>query len=224
MKNLWFILVGMLIVFTLFFLKFTNWNFEELVKTLSSKSTPTKVEMQIPADKNTLNHTKISTPVDASTHTPTKTKNIKETIQEKPFPEDEQIYKEEISEANPNEIEIKSTQTIIKKTTVLTITGATEVKMKIKAKESNGIVKAKVSITHNMLTYVQAKKKGRQTHFITHITGTVGTKVVYDVSTSQFLSKNPLMKFSFEGQKGETLTILYKQLTGEVFYASKQIK
>jgi len=224
MKNLWFIFIGMLIVFTLFFLKFTNWNFDDLVKTSSSKSTPTKIEMQTPADKNTPNHTKISTSIDTSTHTPTKTKNITETIQEKSLPEDEQIYKEEISETNPDEIEIKSTQKIMRKATVLTITGATEVKMKIKAKERDGIVKAKVAISHDMLTYAQAKKKGRQTHFITHITGTVGKRVVYDVSTSQFLSKNPLMKFSFKGQKGETLTILYKQLTGEVFYASKQIK
>jgi len=220
MKNLWFIFIGMLIVFTLFFLKFTNWNFDKLVKTSSSKSTPTKIEMQTPADKNTPNHTKISTSIDTSTHTPTKTKNIKENS----LPEDEQIYKEEISEANPDEIEIKSTQKIMKQTSVLTITGATKVKMKIKAKERNGIVKAKVAITHDMLTYAQAKKKSRQTHFITHITGTVGKRVVYDVSTSQFLSKNPLMKFSFNGQKGETLTILYKQLTGEVFYASKKIK
>jgi len=101
---------------------------------------------------------------------------------------------------------------------------ATEVKMKIKAKEKDGTVKAKVAISHNMLTYDQAKKKGKEANFITHITATVGDKVVYDASTSQFLSKNPLIKFSFTGKKGDELKITYTQLKGEVFFATKKIK
>jgi len=105
-----------------------------------------------------------------------------------------------------------------------TSTAATEVKMKIKAKEKNGIVKAKVAISHDMLTYDQAKKKGKEANFITHITATVGDKVVYDASTSQFLSKNPLIKFQFAGKKGDELKITYTQLKGEVFYATKKIK
>lgn len=104
------------------------------------------------------------------------------------------------------------------------VAAPTEVKMKIKAKEKAGVVKAKVSISHEMLTYDQAKKKGVEADFITHITGTVGDKVVYDVSTSQFLSKNPLVKFSFAGKKGDELKITYTQLKGESFFASKKIK
>jgi sulfur-oxidizing protein SoxZ len=100
----------------------------------------------------------------------------------------------------------------------------TKVKMKIKAKEKDGLVKAKVAISHNMLTYDQAKKKGKEANFITHITATVGDKVVYDASTSQFLSKNPLIKFQFAGKKGDELKITYTQLKGEVFYATKKIK
>jgi len=100
----------------------------------------------------------------------------------------------------------------------------TEVKMKIKAKEKNGIVKVKFAITHNMLTYDQAKKKGKVANFITHITATANDRVVYDASTSQFLSKNPLFKFAFAGKKGEELKITYTQLKGEVFFATKKIK
>lgn len=99
-----------------------------------------------------------------------------------------------------------------------------EVKMKIKAKEKNGVVKAKVAITHDMLTYDQAKKKGKEANFITHITATANDRVVYDASTSQFLSKNPLIKFSFAGKKGEEFKITYTQLKGEVFFATKKIK
>ena len=101
---------------------------------------------------------------------------------------------------------------------------ATEVKMKIKAKEKDGLVKAKVAISHDMLTYDQAKKKGKEANFITHITATVGDKVVYDASTSQFLSKNPLVKFQFAGKKGDELKITYTQLKGESFFATKKIK
>ncbi len=102
---------------------------------------------------------------------------------------------------------------------------ATEVKdMKIKASEKAGVVKAKISIKHDMLTYDQAKKKGVEANFITHITATVGDKVVYDASTSQFLSKNPLIKFVFNGKKGDELKITYTQLKGEVFFATKEIK
>lgn len=101
---------------------------------------------------------------------------------------------------------------------------ATEVKMKIKAKEKNGLVKAKVAISHDMLTYDQAKKKGLEANFITHITASAGERIVYDVSTSQFLSKNPLVKFSFNGKKGEELTIIYTDLKGKIFFAKKKIK
>ena len=100
----------------------------------------------------------------------------------------------------------------------------TKVKMKIKAKSKNGVVKAKVAISHNMLTYDQAKKKGKEANFITHITATVGDKVVYDASTSQFLSKNPLIKFKFKAKKGDELKVTYTQLKGEVFFATKKIK
>ena len=100
----------------------------------------------------------------------------------------------------------------------------TKVKMRMKAKEKDGIVKAKVAITHAMLTYDQAKKKGKEANFITHITATAGDKVVYDASTSQFLSKNPLIKFQFAGKKGDELKVTYTQLKGEVFYATKKIK
>ncbi len=102
-----------------------------------------------------------------------------------------------------------------------------KVKMKIKAKIKGDVVKVKVGITHDMLTYDQAKKKGKEANFITHITGTVGDKVVYDASTSQFLSKNPLIKFEFKSsaaKKGDILRITYTELKGGVFYDEKKIK
>lgn len=149
-----------------------------------------------------------------------KTLEKKVTSTEQPVKQEEKTpVKEEVSvktvEQTPATKEVKQLQVPA---------DATEVKMKIKAKEKDGLVKAKVSISHNMLTYDQAKKKGLEANFITHITASVGEKIVYDASTSQFLSKNPLVKFSFNGKKGEVLKIVYTQLKGEVFYATKEIK
>jgi len=97
--------------------------------------------------------------------------------------------------------------------------------MKIKAKEKNGIVSAKVLATHDMLTYDQAKAKGVDANFITHITAKVGDKVVYDVSTSQFWSKNPQFKFKFKGaKKGDKLEITWTDLSGKTVTEGKKIK
>ena len=215
MKNLWFIFIGIVIVFALFFMNYITSSFDNTIK----NPTPKKITIS----HNTKSPITETTP-NTSSNTHTQPNFTKDSVPDEALPEDEQIYKEEIAEASPEEIEVKSIQKPMVKTTTLSIDGATKVTMKIKARERAGIVKAKVSITHNMLTYAQAKKKGLDANFITHITGLVGKRVVYDASTSQFLSKNPLLKFSFKGEKGEELTIIYQQLKGEVFYASKKIK
>ncbi|PHS34705.1 MAG: thiosulfate oxidation carrier complex protein SoxZ [Sulfurovum sp.] len=97
--------------------------------------------------------------------------------------------------------------------------------MKIKAKLKGDIVNVKVMAKHNMLTYDQAKKKGVDANFITHFSAKVGDKVVYDVSTSQFLSKNPMFKFKFRGAaKGEKVVITWVDLKGNTVTEEKKIK
>jgi len=97
--------------------------------------------------------------------------------------------------------------------------------MKIKAKLKGDIVGVKAMAKHEMLTYDQAKKKGKKANFITHITAKVGDKVVYDVSTSQFWSKNPQFKFKFKGAaKGDKLDITWTDLSGKSVTESKKIK
>ena len=97
--------------------------------------------------------------------------------------------------------------------------------MKIKEKLKNDVVNVKVMAKHDMLTYDQAKKKGKEANFITHITAKVGDRVVYDVSTSQFWSKNPQWKFKFKGaEKGQKLEITWTDLSGKSVTESKKIK
>jgi sulfur-oxidizing protein SoxZ len=97
--------------------------------------------------------------------------------------------------------------------------------MKIKAKLKGDVIGVKVMAKHDMLTYDQAKKKGKEANFITHITAKVGDKVVYDVSTSQFWSKNPQWKFKFKGaSKGDKVAITWTDLSGKSVTESKKIK
>lgn len=99
--------------------------------------------------------------------------------------------------------------------------------MKIKANAKGEEISAKVMMKHDMLTYDQAKKKGKEANFITHITAKVGGTVVYDMSTSQFLSKNPLVKFKFKNsgfKKGDKMEMTWTDLSGKTVTEDKKIK
>ena len=100
-------------------------------------------------------------------------------------------------------------------------------KMKVKAKAKDGIVKAKIQAKHIMLPYDAAKKKGVDANFITHMVGKVGDKVVYEISTSQFLSKDPLFKFEFKAdglKDGDELAMTWVDLSGATETTTKKIK
>ncbi len=97
--------------------------------------------------------------------------------------------------------------------------------MKIKAKLKGDVVQVKVMAKHDMLTYDQAKKKGVDANFITHISAKANGKVVYDASTSQFWSKNPQFKFAFKGAaKGDKIEITWVDLKGNTVTEAKKIK
>ena len=99
--------------------------------------------------------------------------------------------------------------------------------MKIKGKVKGGVLKCKVQAKHEMLTYNAAKKKGKDANFITHWTGKVGDRVVFESSTSQFLSKNPIVKFQAKAdglKKGDKLEMTWTDLSGKTVTESKKIK
>ncbi len=95
--------------------------------------------------------------------------------------------------------------------------------MKLKAKVKGDYVQVKAMMKHPMLTYDQAKKKGKEANFITHVTGKANDKVVFDMSSSQFFSKNPLIKFKFKGAKaGDKFELSWVDLKGNT--KSKKVK
>ena len=96
---------------------------------------------------------------------------------------------------------------------------------KIKAKLKNGIVEVKALATHPMLSFQEAERAKKEANFITYVVAKVGGKVVYEASTSQVLSKDPYMKFSFKGGNvGDELEITWKDLKGATDTSTEKIK
>ncbi len=80
--------------------------------------------------------------------------------------------------------------------------------MKVKAKAKGDITKVKMMFKNPMAGPEEAKKKKIKSEFITQITAVYNGAVVYEVTTSGFVSKNPLFKFEFKGgKKGDKLEI-----------------
>ena len=98
-------------------------------------------------------------------------------------------------------------------------------KSRIKAKEKRGVTTAKVMANHAMMSYDEAAKKNKKANFITRMVATVDGETVYETSTSQFLSKNPFVKFKFKGEnKGKELVFTWTDLSGASRTDKKKIK
>ena len=96
---------------------------------------------------------------------------------------------------------------------------------KIKAKLKDGIVEVKALATHPMLSYQEAERAKKEVNFITYVIAKVGDKVVFEASTSQFLSKDPYIKFSFKGGNvGDTIELTWKDLKGNTDVSTEAIK
>lgn len=88
-------------------------------------------------------------------------------------------------------------------------------KARIKASEKNGVVTVKAMAKHPQLSYQEAERAKKKADFITHYVVTVDGATVFEMSGSQFLSKNPYLKFSFKGEKGKELEMTMATLLGE---------
>ena len=99
--------------------------------------------------------------------------------------------------------------------------------MKIKAKLKDDTLKCKLQATHEMMTYNAAKEKGIEANFITHIIAKVGDRVVMEVSTSQFLSKNPILKFQAKAgeiKAGDKMEVTWTDKSGKTVTEDKKVK
>jgi len=102
-------------------------------------------------------------------------------------------------------------------------------KIKAKAKLKGGVIKVKTMIKHPMMTYNMAEKKTGSrdnANFVTHLTATINGETVCDMSTSQFLSKNPIFKFEVKGigKKGDKVELVAVDLKGNTYKGKAKIK
>ena len=97
------------------------------------------------------------------------------------------------------------------------------IKMRFKAKADGDIVKVKGLIKHPMISYDMAKKQGKEANFLTYVTAEHNGELVFEANTTQFMSKNPVIKFAFKGGKsGDTVKIHVEDLKGNK--AEKEFK
>jgi sulfur-oxidizing protein SoxZ len=101
--------------------------------------------------------------------------------------------------------------------------------IKVKGKLKGGVVKVKAMAKHEMSTYNMAEKKtGNRdnANFITHISATINGETVWDMSTSQFLSKNPIFKFDLKGigAKGDKIEMVAVDRKGNTLKGKGKIK
>jgi sulfur-oxidizing protein SoxZ len=98
-------------------------------------------------------------------------------------------------------------------------------KMKIKAKEKNGVVKVKAMFTSLMAGKEEAEKKKIKPEFIKYIVAKANGKTVFEATMGGFMAENPLFKFSFTGaKKGDELVFEVTDNHDKTETAKKKIK
>jgi sulfur-oxidizing protein SoxY len=75
---------------------------------------------------------------------------------------------------------------------------ANNLRIKVKAVPDGNIVEVKAKIDSQMIDNVTAQRKIIKPEFISHITVRVNNRIVYDVATSGYLNKHPLLKFKYK--------------------------
>jgi sulfur-oxidizing protein SoxY len=75
---------------------------------------------------------------------------------------------------------------------------ANNLRIKVKAVPDGNIVKVKTQIDSQMIDKDTAQKKMIKPEFISHITVKVNNRNVYDVATSAYLNKHPLLRFQYK--------------------------
>jgi sulfur-oxidizing protein SoxZ len=99
--------------------------------------------------------------------------------------------------------------------------------IKVRAKESKGMVVVKALINHEMETGLRKDKKTGKlipAHYITEVTAQSGGKTVLEASWGGAISKNPYLSFQYAGAKGDDLTLSWVDNKGESDSETSKVK
>jgi sulfur-oxidizing protein SoxZ len=99
-------------------------------------------------------------------------------------------------------------------------------KIKVKAKEKNGIIKAKMLIKHVMETGRRKDKEGKliPAHHLTELKAEYKGEIVFSAEFGPAVSKDPFIAFSFAGASGDSFTISAVDTKGETGQAEVTVK
>lgn len=99
-------------------------------------------------------------------------------------------------------------------------------KIKIKAKEKDGVVTVKSIMNHPMETGQRKGKDGKKipAHFISEVIVTANDEEVMNAAWGPAVSKNPFMSMSYNGAKGDAIKLTWKDNMGESESAETKVK
>lgn len=93
---------------------------------------------------------------------------------------------------------------------------------RVKSKIENGTVINKVQLQHEMIDQKTAKKLNRKESYLSHIKIKSNKHIVYNLETSPYVSKNPILFFNFEDKGNEISTSINIILTNHMGIKKEQ--
>ena len=99
-------------------------------------------------------------------------------------------------------------------------------KIKIKAKEKDGVVTVKSIMNHPMETGQRKDKDGKKipAHFISEVIVSANDEEVMNATLGPAVSKNPFMSMEYNGAKGDVVKLTWKDNMGESESAETKAK
>ena len=98
--------------------------------------------------------------------------------------------------------------------------------MKVKAKEKNGAVEVKLIAKHPMDSGQAKDKDGNliPAHYIEQLTAKVGDATVFTANLGPAVSKNPYIKFYYQGAAGDEVVLHWRDNKGGQADAKATVK
>lgn len=99
-------------------------------------------------------------------------------------------------------------------------------KVKVKAKEKDGVVKAKVLIKHAMETGRRKDKQGViiPAHHVTEVKAEYKGETIFSAEFGAGVSKDPFVKFQFKGKAGDQISVTATDNKGQTGKSEAAIK
>ncbi|MDT8447855.1 MAG: thiosulfate oxidation carrier complex protein SoxZ [bacterium] len=99
-------------------------------------------------------------------------------------------------------------------------------KIRIRARQDQGVVEVKALMEHPMETGQRKDKKGNKipAHFIQTVTAKANGKVVFEAYWGGAISKNPYLAFEYNGKSGDQVELVAVDNQGQTFNGSTKVR